>query len=47
MAVPKRKKSKAWRRHKININCNLILKKLILKNFKGVFKSNVDDLFLI
>lgn len=46
MAVPKRKKSKAWKKHKINI-----LYKFLISNFKyhNKFKynNNINDFFLI
>lgn len=50
MAVPKKKKTKSWKRHKLN--CNFI--KIISKNFKSnssnikpFYKTNLNDLFLI
>jgi len=46
MAVPKRKKSKSWKKHKINI-----LYKSLLLNFKSnaQFKliNNISEIFLI
>jgi len=50
MAVPKRKKSKAWKRHKLMLNYLHIVKKnnfFILKNEYTKYKSNLYDIFII
>ena len=48
MAVPKRRKTRAWRRHKINILHNFIIKfNKSNKIDKKFFKTNLNELFLI